>query len=123
MPAVEKRRSIREVQALVGTATLLASQRTRGDEAHERMGVAGEAAQPLAVAFQAGVAPQRGARLCADGKRGRLAVCRQWWLRERHSVRLLQRRPCRPGAEDEALAQRVGGQAVGAMQSGAGALA
>ena len=58
MPAVEKRRSLREVAALVGPATLLAGERSGGDEPHQRVLVTGEGEQPLAVALQAGVAPQ-----------------------------------------------------------------
>ena len=78
-------------------------------------GSSASALQALGVAHEAGVAPQRRARLGgwaarAAGARRRLAG---------RAARLGERRERGARAEDEALAQRVGGQAVGAVQAGA----
>ena len=85
------------------------------------MRVVGSAAQPVGVALEAGVAPQRRAEAARGGSTA--AVARR--------ARLAAARPLPDaaaalggaGAEHEAFAERVRGQPVGAVQARAGALA
>ena len=63
------------VAALVGAAALLAGQAGGADHPRERVGILEQLGQPGGVAAQAGVAPERGARVLA-GLRGRLGVGR-----------------------------------------------
>ena len=88
------------------------------------MRVAGELAQALAVALEAGVAPQRFAARAETGRR-RCSSGGAWRGARvgRVGVGLGERRARGAGAEHEALGERVGGQPVGAVQPGAGALA
>ena len=115
---IEARIGLRAVRAPVRAAALGAQQRVAGDEARERVRIVGERSEPLGVAHQAGVAPQRRARLAAgllEGRRGRRLA--------RLAARLGEGGERGARSEDEALAERVGGQAVGAVQAGARALA
>src|SRR3954470_12016915 len=120
MHAVERRVRLREVAALVGAAALLPDDAGGGDQPSERVGVAGELAQAGGVAPQAGEAPERFARGLRRG-RGGLRVWREVPLGAR--LWLVARGQRRAAPEHEALRQRVGSEAVGAVQAGAGALA
>ena len=82
-------------------------------------GSSASALQPLGVAHEAGVAPQRGAGLGARAVRARAPSA----ARRGRAARLGHGRQRGARPEDEALGQRVGGQPVGAVQAGARALA
>src|SRR5204862_1320459 len=99
---VEARVGLREVRAHLRAARLLAQQRVACDEAGERVRVVHEPVQAIGVAHEAGVAPQRRARLAAwqleGGRGGRVAGL---------VLRLGEGGERSARAEDEALAQRV----------------
>ena len=114
------------VGALVGAPALGAGERAAGDEAGEGVRIVEQAAKTLGAADDAGVAPQRSARDGVPGD-GEGSVAKRFELR-----RLRRAAPgsglgegVQNGAagEDEALAERVGGEPVGAVQAGAGGLA
>ncbi len=103
----------------VAAARLAALQRRGGDRRRERVGVAAQLHQPsrVAAAGRPAARPPRGSPRLGGSKRhsggaGRLA-----------RGDLCQRRRRGAAAEHEALAERVRGEPVGAVQAGAGALA
>lgn len=100
---VELAVEVGEVVALVGATALGASQRGVRDQAHERVGVAGQRPQAGTVALESGVTPQRLAALLGQGRR------RRWigsgWLGGRVGGGLGERRACGASAEYEALGQ------------------
>jgi hypothetical protein len=57
VPAIEVGVRRREVAALVCAPTFGAGQRRIGDQAYERVRIAGECGEAVAVPFEAGVAP------------------------------------------------------------------
>src|SRR4051794_36332323 len=100
-----------EVRALVRAAALLAQQGAGGDQAGERVGVAEQALEARARADDPGVAPERLLRRAL----GPLQRDRAWRGGARGGVGggalwLVEPGAGGAGAEDEALAQRVGGQ-------------
>ncbi len=112
MPAVEKRRSLREVAALVSPAALLAGQRSGGDQPHQRVGVIARAmrspspsrsrpawrhraARDSSLIAKAGVAPGVGTALAAVRRRA-AGLCRappEPRGRRRRSIRSASWRP------------------------------
>src|SRR4051794_38040664 len=119
MHAVERRVRLGEVAALVGAAALLPGDAGGADQPSERVGVAGEFAQAGGVAPQAGEAPERFARGLRR-RRGSLRLRRE--VRLGALLWLVARRQRRAAPEHEALRQRVGSEAVGAVQARGGAL-
>src|SRR5271156_84752 len=105
----------------VGPAALGARERTQRDQPRQRMGILEQPGQALARAHDARVAPQRRAGGGVRGRRRRERAQRLELLpvrRCRLGRRLRQRARYRAAGEHEALAQRVGGEAIGAVQTG-----
>ena len=74
---VERGIGLREVGAHVRAAALVARERAGRDQARERVGVVEQPLEALARAPQAGVAPERLARRCADAPRHRRHALRR----------------------------------------------
>ena len=109
---------VREVGAQVAAARLLVAQGAGGDRRGQRIGVGDQLLEPAGVADRAGEAPDRVAS--RFGRRLEAPVGRVGAARGRDFADCGGR-----GAltEDEALAERVRGEAVGPVQACAGALA
>ena len=105
----------------------VARERAARDQPGERVRVLEQPLRPSARAHDAGVAPQRlarGARRRGGGRgRARSASSSARARRARAARGLRERVGDGAAGEHEALAERVGGEPVGAVQAGAGGLA
>jgi hypothetical protein len=116
MARVELRIGLRVIGAAMHPAGLGAGKRAARDCAGERVRILEQALKALGASTQPRELPQSGLR----GAIHREARCREGLRLRAPASRLCDRRAGGAGAPDEALAERVGGEAVGAVQAGAG---
>src|SRR5947209_946598 len=112
--------ALREVAAQVRASALGALEGGKRDQADQRVGIAGQAAQSLGIALQPRTPPQRLAALLRERRRG---DAHRGGLLPEVETWLAQRRPGCPRPEHEAFRERVRREPVGAVQAGARALA